>query len=208
MWRCKLAFGWCKRQADVRKLVRSFPRSVKWESEGEPVRKTGLIFVVIAVALVVGSGSALAATIRCDGGRCEGTRDSDTLKGSGARDIMYGKGADDRIYGAGGGDEMYGGSGKDFLRGGNGADEMYGGPHNDDFYGEAGNDYFYGSSGRDRMSGGSGRDHLYGGKYNDTIASQDGVVDVVNCGPGNYDAVVIDRSLDRVTNCENVYSQE
>src|SRR3712207_1867969 len=77
MWRCKLALGWCKRQADVRKLVRSFPRSVKRKSEGEPVRKTGLIFVVIAVVLVVGSGSALAATIRCDGGRCEGTRDSD-----------------------------------------------------------------------------------------------------------------------------------
>ncbi|MDQ5827293.1 MAG: hypothetical protein M3441_24295 [Chloroflexota bacterium] len=42
----------------------------------------------------------------------------------------------------------------------------------------------------------------------DTIASQDGVFDVVDCGCGNYDAVVIDGELDSVRNCENVYWQE
>jgi Ca2+-binding RTX toxin-like protein len=172
------------------------------------VRRTGLVFVVMAVALVVGSGAALAATIHCDGGVCEGTRDPDTLKGSAARDVMYGKGAGDKFYADGGDDEMYGGSGQDILRGGNGADEMHGGPHSDDFYGGYGADYFDGGSGRDRMTGGPGRDHLYGKLDDDTIASQDGVFDVVDCGSGNYDAVVIDRELDSVSNCENIYWQE
>ena len=166
------------------------------------------MFVAMVVALVVGSGAALAATISCDGGRCEGTRGPDKLTGSPLRDVMYGFGADDKLYGNRGGDEMYGGSGKDVLRGGRGDDDMFGGPDNDDFYGGSGADYFYGSSGRDRMTGGPGRDQLLGGLDDDTIASQDGVFDVVNCGPGSYDAVVIDRGLDRVRNCENVYWQE
>jgi Ca2+-binding RTX toxin-like protein len=187
------------------------------------VRRTGLMFVIIVLVLVVGSRASLAATIRCDGGLCEGTGGSDTLRGSAIRDLMRGLGGDDKLYGNRGADEMYGNNGKDRVRGGYGADEMYGnrgrdllrgargndqmsgGPDNDDFYADAGADY--GGSGRDRMAGGPGRDHLYGGLYNDTIASQDGVFDVVNCGPGGYDAAVIDRGLDRVTNCENVYSQ-
>ncbi len=57
------------------------------------------------------------------------------------------------------------------------------------------------------MTGGPGRDRLFGGLEDDTIASQDGVFDVVNCGPGSFDAVVIDRGLDSVRNCENVYWQ-
>jgi len=97
---------------------------------------------------------------------------------------------------------------RDKLYADGGDDEMYGGPHNDDFYGGYGADYFDGGSGRDRMTGGPGRDHLYGGLDDDTIASQDGVFDVVDCGSGDYDAVVIDRGLDSVTNCENVYWQE
>ena len=166
------------------------------------------MFVVMVAALVVGSGAALAATINCDGGRCEGTRGPDKLTGSPVRDVMYGFGADDKLYGNRGDDEMYGGSGRDLLHGGHGGDEMYGGPSNDDFYGEAGHDYFSGDRGRDRMAGGQGRDHLYGGLDDDTIASQDGVFDVLDCGPGNYDAVVIDRGLDSVRNSENISWQE
>ena len=56
------------------------------------------------------------------------------------------------------------------------------------------------------MTGGLGRDALYGGTEVDTINAQDGVYDVVNCGEGYPDAVLIDRGLDRVSNnCENVY---
>ncbi len=106
-------------------------------------RTTGLVFLVMAVALVVDGGATLAATIRCDGGVCEGTTDSDTLEGSAARDVMHGLGARDRLYGNAA-DELHGGDGQDLLWGGYGADEMYGGPHNDDVYGEGGNDYFYG----------------------------------------------------------------
>ncbi len=172
------------------------------------MRRIGVVFVVIVLGLVVGSGAALAATISCDGGVCEGTKDPDKLNGSAAQDVMYGLRADDKLYGNGGDDRMYGGSGKDLLRGGHGADDMYGGLGNDDFYGEAGRDYFTGDRGRDRMAGGSGRDRLYGGLEDDTIASQDGVFDVVDCGSGSYDAVVIDRGLDSVRNCENIYWQE
>jgi Ca2+-binding RTX toxin-like protein len=172
------------------------------------VSRTALMFVVMAVALVVGSGVALAAVIRCDGGVCEGTKERDKLNGSDARDVMYGFRANDRLRGNGGEDRMFGGSGRDLLRGGHGDDDLYGGPDNDDFFGDAGADFFSGDRGRDRMAGGPGRDRLYGELDDDVIASQDGVFDVVDCGPGNYDAVVIDRGLDNVRDCENVYWQE
>jgi len=55
------------------------------------------------------------------------------------------------------------------------------------------------------MTGGPGKDKLYGELEDDTIASQDGVFDFVDRGPGDYDAVVVDRGLDAVRNCENVY---
>ena len=162
------------------------------------MHKMSLTFLVVMIALVVGSGAALAATVRCEGGPCEGTARPDTLNGSPQRDSMYGFGAEDNLYGN---------RGDDILRGGRGADELYGGPGSDGFYGEGGADRFSGGSGRDRMTGGPGRDTLYGGTDNDTIAVQDGSYDVVDCGEGDYDAVVVDRDVDRVRNCENVYWQ-
>lgn len=166
------------------------------------------MLVIMATTLVVGSGVALAATISCDGGVCEGTDLPDNLSSTGAvRDIMYGFGDRDRLNAGGGDDVLYGNEGNDVLRGGHGGDDMYGGPGNDDFYGEAGADYFNGGTGKDRMSGGGGTDELLGGEDDDTIAVQDGVFDKVNCGPGDYDAVVIDRRLDSIRNCENVFWQ-
>ena len=55
------------------------------------------------------------------------------------------------------------------------------------------------------MSGGLGRGEPFGGENNDSIGSQDGVLDMVDCGSGDYDAVVMDRRLDIVRNCENVF---
>ncbi len=60
--------------------------------------------MVIVLALVVGSGAALAATISCDGGVCEGTNDPDKLTGSASRDVMYGRAGNDRLRGNGGDD--------------------------------------------------------------------------------------------------------
>jgi hypothetical protein len=57
------------------------------------------------------------------------------------------------------------------------------------------------------MNGGTGSDVLYSGEGNDRVAVQDGVFDRVDCGPGDYDAVVVDRRLDSYRNCENVYWQ-
>lgn len=163
------------------------------------MQRTLLVFLAVAMALVVGSGVAFAATVRCGGGPCEGTARPDVLKGSDFRDSIYGFGAEDRLYGNGG---------NDLLRGGLGADEMYGGSGSDGFYGEGGADLLSGGSGRDRLTGGSGKDTVYGGSEDDSIAVQDGRFDVVNCGPGSYDAVVMDRGLDRIRNCENVYVYE
>ncbi len=172
------------------------------------MRRTAFVFVIMAMTLVVGGGAALAATINCDGGVCEGTDLSDNLTSTGiVRDIMYGFGDRDRLNASGGDDVLYGNEGNDILRGGRGDDDMYGGPGNENFYGEAGADYFNGGAGKDRMTGGEGADDLLGGEGDDTIAVQDGVFDKVNCGPGDYDAVVIDRGLDSVRNCENVYWQ-
>ena len=77
-------------------------------------------------------------------------------------------------------------------------------------------DIFYGFGDLDRLNAGSG-DVLYdnegddvlrsGHGDHDTIAVQDGVFDKVNCGPGDYEAVVIDRGLDSIRNGENVYWQ-
>jgi Ca2+-binding RTX toxin-like protein len=102
---------------------------------------------------------------------------------------------------------MYGAGGKDFFAGGLGADDMYGRAGNDSFYGEGGTDYFSGGEGNDSMNGGTGSDVLYSGEGNDRVAVQDGVFDRVDCGPGDYDAVVVDRRLDSYRNCENVYWQ-
>jgi hypothetical protein len=201
----------------------SLSKGVNKEPKGGRVRRKVLLCAATTAALVIlGSGMALAETIRCDGGRCDGTNLTDVLKGSAVRDVMYGLRADDELYGnvgddelhgdagndtikgGSGGNEMYGEAGNDLLQGGSGDEDMNGGPGTDRLYSADGGDRLSGGLDRDRMSGGLGRDELLGGEDDDTIGSQDGVFDVVDCGPGDYDAVVIDRGLDSVRNCENV----
>jgi hypothetical protein len=73
--------------------------------------------------------------------------------------------------------------------------------------GGAGNDYINGRAGNDTIRGGDGADTLIGGAGNDVIDGGDGVIDTVDCGPGN-DRVVAD-SFDILKKCESItYADE
>jgi hypothetical protein len=67
----------------------------------------------MTVALVVGGETALAATIDCSGGVCEGTDRADTLYGSPGQDVMYGLGGIDTLYANGGENRLYGNTDED-----------------------------------------------------------------------------------------------
>jgi len=186
--------------------------------------KRSLLGVVVAVALVLGTGAvALAATINCTADApCVGTRNGDILKGSPGPDEMHGRAGGDDMRGNGGRDEMEGGLGADKVLGGVGGDEVVWG-------GEqvgSGVPFTYPEQSSDRTSGGAGADTVYGGfgqggvdlvfgnLDNDTIIvaqrgfpTADGEVkvtkEVVDCGAGD-DTVYRDKGLDIIANnCEH-----
>ncbi|MBA2345316.1 MAG: hypothetical protein H0V83_09575 [Rubrobacter sp.] len=142
--------------------------------------RVSLMITTMLVALVLGSGVALAATI-------VGTNGDDTRNGTANRDVMYGLGGDDILRGRGGNDEIDGGANGDmYLSGGAGNDEVSGG------------------SGADGLFGGDGFDLLYGGNGADGIYADDDVLDYIDCGiyrsPGttvlDNDTVYADRIAD------------
>ncbi|HEX6665586.1 MAG TPA: polysaccharide deacetylase family protein [Solirubrobacterales bacterium] len=97
-----------------------------------------------------------------------------------------GRAGADTLLGTPGADRLSGAGGNDFLAGKGGADRLNGGP------------------GADELSGGGGSDTLRGGRGADTLLANDGVVDEVECGPGDGDVAIAD-ALDRVgTSCEQV----
>ena len=53
------------------------------------MRRSALLLAAMAVALLLVSGVALARTVNCDGGRCRGTDNADTMYGSNGRDQIY-----------------------------------------------------------------------------------------------------------------------
>ena len=61
------------------------------------------ILVVSVLLLALFAGAALAASITCTGGLCEGTDNEDTLSGTSGFDEINGKGAADKIFGLDGG---------------------------------------------------------------------------------------------------------
>jgi len=52
---------------------------------------------LLALALLVSQGTALAALVRCKGGKCEGTQQADDLRGTVAKDQIFGLGGDDVV---------------------------------------------------------------------------------------------------------------
>lgn len=138
-----------------------------------------LIAIVACVTLVVG-GVALAITETCTSNPCVGTRNADTLTGTDGSE---------KIWGEAGADYLYGKGDYDLIKGGYGAD------------------YVYGDLGNDRVKGSQGRDHVYGGEGDDLVRgglhskADDGVRDVLDCGPGN-DTVLYVRGQDTIIDCE------
>lgn len=106
------------------------------------MRRTILLLTVMATALVVASGVALAAIINCPAGGnpCLGTADAD---------VMNGTTGDDDMHGLRGGDTLNAGAGFDQLKGERGEDALNG---------EADNDTLIGGGDRDTLDGGADDD--------------------------------------------------
>jgi len=186
--------------------------------------KRSLLGLVVAVALVLGTGAvALAANIDCTAGNvCTGTRNDDTMNGTPGSDEMHGRAGGDAMRGAGGSETMEGGLGGDKVLGGTGGDDtVWGGEQIGSAapftYPEESGDNTSGGPGPDRVFGGFGQggvDLVFGNGANDTIiVAQRGFPEdvgevkvtreVVDCGTGE-DTVYRDRGLDVIANnCEH-----
>lgn len=147
------------------------------------MRRTALLIAVMMLAVLVSSGVAWAAIIRCDGGVCRGTGGPDQMTGTIGTDTMYAFGGHDRMDGGRGEDRMYGMDGADTMSGGYRSDSMYGGDHNDVMSGGHNPDRMFGGPGTDTIQGDSGNDYI-------NIAG-DAQNDFVNCGTGAGDLVVL-----------------
>ena len=178
------------------------------------MRRVFLLLTVMAAALVLGSGLALAVNK-------VGTQGRDFLKGTDGADHLVGKRDDDRMFSLAGKDHLIGGPGKDVviggspgpgssaqrskasggdkhLLGGSGNDVVFGGKGSDNLMGNAGNDLVVNGPNRlkDKLSAGNGNDVV--GSFNEP-ASEDNVV----CG-GGFDWVFADRKDKVAPNCEKV----
>ena len=185
------------------------------------MRRVGLVLVMMAAALVVGGGVALAAVKYGTDGRdiFIGTNDEDVFYGRGGSDGLAGRGEDDVLYGDEGGDFMFGGSFRfDEIFDGmrivpDGEDKLFGGSGNDCMFAGSQEDVLNGGPGDDEMGFycydfifDTGEDVFYGGSGNDFVWSwdDDGTPqrDLVYCGSGR-DEVLADK-LDRLYGCEVV----
>jgi Ca2+-binding RTX toxin-like protein len=167
------------------------------------MRRTLLLMATTALALLVTSGVALAASINCPtapGGYCYGTGAGDALYGTSNVDRIYGYGGTDLMYGYGSGDFMYGGAQGDRMLGGGGADRMNGQGGADAIYGGAGNDTINGGAGNDIIQGDSGSDTLNTGTGSDRVNARDGERDFITCDGAN-DLVYYDVGLDVLQGC-------
>ncbi|MEM8569631.1 MAG: S8 family serine peptidase [Pseudomonadota bacterium] len=106
--------------------------------------------------------------------RVTGSRDSETLEGSGAADLLMGRDGHDVLNGRGGHDVLRGGGGRDSLRGNEGTDMLVGGAGDDSLYGGSGNDRLEGNGRKDLLEGRSGKDILIGGNGKDRLEGNKG----------------------------------
>jgi Ca2+-binding RTX toxin-like protein len=75
--------------------------------------------------MVIGSGVALAKTVRCDGGYCFGTNRHDAIFAKDGGDFVSGRGRDN-LNGQDGNDRVLGGWGDDWVKGGRHDDTVKG----------------------------------------------------------------------------------
>src|SRR5215207_7875902 len=112
----------------------------------------------MAVALVVGSGAALAETVTCDSTPpCYGTPESDDITAAIAGfDTIYAYGGSDTVEDSDGNDTIYGGGGNDTI------DAFDSGAYTDHLFGGGGNDTIYAHDARvDIINCGKGTDTVY-----------------------------------------------
>jgi Ca2+-binding RTX toxin-like protein len=187
------------------------------------MRKVVLVVAVMALALLLASGVALAVNKA-------GTNGPDTLTGTNRADNLLGRGGNEDISGLGGADDILGGGGRDVLQGGPPPRPEFpprceASPNNDDIVGGAGNDFLNGNVGSDQLVGGSRDDVLWeevcfrgdgeagtfetliGGDGNDFLWVRDTPFqaarkDLVLCGAGR-DGASVDR-VDVVVGCERL----
>ena len=89
-----------------------------------------------------------------------GTKDADTLEGTGASDNMHGALGDDTMDGAAGADFLFGEGGHDSMSGGADNDWLEAGWGRDTMDGGAGEDVLVSTAGRDMMTGGDDADRF------------------------------------------------
>jgi Ca2+-binding RTX toxin-like protein len=147
---------------------------------------------------------------------------NERLSGGDGEDVIHGGPGDDvdldgdatidTIYGEKGNDfELDGDRGNDLLYGGSGDD---GGPPTSDnlqhhgLRGEGGENQVHGEDGSDTIDAqtavelAGAREEIFGGDGNDTITAADGLVDVIDCGPGEDKVDSYDTELDELIGCE------
>ncbi len=172
------------------------------------MRRLVLLLTVMAAALVMASGVALAVNR-------VGTNGHDVLRGTDGEDNLLGLGGQDDIFGKGGSDNLVGGPGKDNVIGGDerrigvGDKNLVGGDGNDLVEAGKGSENVVGGEGNDFLIDGnlreSSRDNLTGGSGNDVIVADHvpAFKDVVACGSG-FDRVLADRKDTVARDCERV----
>jgi Ca2+-binding RTX toxin-like protein len=148
---------------------------------------------------------------------------NDRLSGGDGADEIHGQEGDDiDLDGDQQIDKLYGEEGNDLeVDGDRGNDLLYGGPGDDGgvpnsenlqhhgLRGEGGENQVYGEDGADTIDAqtavdlAGAKEKIFGGNGDDTITAADGLVDVIDCGPG-LDAVVSHgRGLDVLVDCED-----
>jgi Ca2+-binding RTX toxin-like protein len=147
------------------------------------MRRAAIVLAAIALAMVVGGGVAVAATIRCDGGRCSGTNRPDSIFGTNRHDAIFAKAGGDFVNGRGRADDLNGEDGDDEVLGGWGDDWVKGGRHDD------------------VVEGGLGNDRITGGPGDNLILAADGMRDLIVCGDNSWNRIRYDPRLDRFSNC-------
>jgi Ca2+-binding RTX toxin-like protein len=161
-------------------------------------RKMMGVLAVLALALVLSGGVAMAKFVACTGGSCVGTEFSDTISGLDSASIP------DTISGLGARDEIATNAGNDFADGGPGDDAIHGQLGIDRLFGGAGNDFIDGGPGIDTIRAGAGNDSIVAAEPKGLPAEKDDI----DCGEDanglDVDTVQADQ-LDVVKNCEKVF---
>lgn len=156
------------------------------------MRRTTALVAMVALAVLLASGVALARNITCpnkDNGSCVGTNKMDTITGTTKADAIKARGGDDTVTARGGNDKVSGGDGGDLLDGGSGKDRLNGGSNPDTalefLAGGPGDDVLVESPGPDKygFDGNWGQDEITGDGDPPSLQPNFDAV-CFACGPG------------------------